>query len=346
MQLDGDAALPSDPDHQAEDSAVYLQLAYNYLDCWERWKEGFGGRQWKARRQFEDSLRNWNAELPYEYEGAIACRKSEINHYRSAIAWAFTGLPKEEYGIFLEILSNHRVELAVSRFAEENFSRAIASGLNAMDEGKAHYSIARMRKDKEAVAPLRAAVKALKRHLRNNPYDEEALKLLATAYESLYKTDELYEIRLLLEKAEMLAHSEGQPYMETSEKPITDDAARSGIPFEEKCLGLLRSMGFTASTTTPTNDGGIDIVAIHSEPVFSGKYIVQCKDWKSNVGVTVVRELYGVVNAESANKGILLASSGFTKAAMEFARGKRLELIDGEQLDSLMNRYLENRTAP
>ena len=70
----------------------------------------------------------------------------------------------------------------------------------------------------------------------------------------------------------------------------------------------------------------------------SGKYIVQCKDWQGNIGVKIIRELYGVVEAEDANKGILIASSQFTKSAIQFAQNKRLELIDGEQLDELIKR--------
>ena len=52
-----------------------------------------------------------------------------------------------------------------------------------------------------------------------------------------------------------------------------------------------------------------------------------------------VRELYGVVVSEEANKGILITSSQFTQSAIEFAKEKRIELIDGEQLDKLIASY-------
>ena len=168
----------------------------------------------------------------------------------------------------------------------------------------------------------------------------EALRLLKSAYQTLGKTDELYDIEVRLQKAEVLISTQEQSQVE--QEP---HIGKSGIPFEEKCLHLLQQMGFTASSTTSTNDGGIDIIAIHSQPILAGKYIIQCKDWKSNVGVTVVRELYGVVNAEGANKGILITSSAFTKGAEEFARGKTLELIDGEQLEHLIREHLERNEA-
>ena len=191
--------------------------------------------------------------------------------------------------------------------------------------------------EKDANAALRASIKAVKRHLRSNPHDVEALRLLKSAYETLGKTDELYDIEVRLQKAEVLKSTAELSRVESVQEPCT---GRSGILFEEKCLRLLQKMGFTASSTTPTNDSGIDIIAIHSQPILAGKYVIQCKDWKSNIGVAVVRELYGVVNAEGANKGILITSSTFTKGAEEFAQGKPLELIDGEQLERLIKVHL------
>ena len=50
------------------------------------------------------------------------------------------------------------------------------------------------------------------------------------------------------------------------------------------------------------------------------------------VGVTIVRELYGVVAAENATSGVVITSGTFTQEAQMFARGKALELIDGPRL--------------
>lgn len=255
-----------------------------------------------------------------------------------------------------EIQPYHKAVKDAFGLASENFGKALAWGLDALEEGKAHYWIAYMRRhalkrhpktiqkqvEKDANAALRASVKAIKRHLRSNPQDVEALRLLKSAHETLGKTDELYDIEVRLQRAEALKSTAKQSQVEPVQEPCT---GRSGVPFEERCLRLLQEMGFDASSTTPTNDGGIDIVAIHSQPILAGKYIIQCKDWKSKVGVTVVRELYGVVSAENVNKGILITSSMFTKGAEEFAQGKPLELIDGEQLERLIEEHLVRNEA-
>ena len=79
-------------------------------------------------------------------------------------------------------------------------------------------------------------------------------------------------------------------------------------------------------------DGGIDLELVRG----SERVIVQCKHWLNRqVPVQRVRELLGVVTAESADRGILVATSGFTRDALEFAAGKPLQLIDGDALAKL-----------
>lgn len=76
-------------------------------------------------------------------------------------------------------------------------------------------------------------------------------------------------------------------------------------------------------------DGGIDLELVRG----SERVIVQCKHWLNRqVSVQRVRELLGVVTAEGADRGILVATGGFTRDALEFAAGKPLQLVDGEAL--------------
>lgn len=104
----------------------------------------------------------------------------------------------------------------------------------------------------------------------------------------------------------------------------------TGEDFGKQVLAVVRGLGFVAERTKPTADGGIDIIARRADPLLRGKYIMQCKNWSKPVGEPVVREFYGVVTAERANKGILITTSRFSQPALEFAVGKPLELIDGD----------------
>lgn len=112
-----------------------------------------------------------------------------------------------------------------------------------------------------------------------------------------------------------------------------------GYEFEELILKLLRTMGFMVEQTALSGDGGIDIIACDDRPITKGKYIIQCKNWTSTVGEPPIRDLYGVVMSERANKGVLITTSSFTKQADNFAKGKNLELIDYTMLTSLFAEY-------
>ncbi|MFK5913625.1 MAG: restriction endonuclease [Woeseiaceae bacterium] len=80
-------------------------------------------------------------------------------------------------------------------------------------------------------------------------------------------------------------------------------------------------------------DGGIDLVLIKDNEVT----LVQCKQWKTKaIPVTTIRELYGVMMGQNAQKGVVVCSGAFTKDAMEFAKGKPIELIDGLRLRGLI----------
>lgn len=112
-----------------------------------------------------------------------------------------------------------------------------------------------------------------------------------------------------------------------------------GHDFESLVGELVKKMGFVVEERKLTADGGVDILARTEEPMFGGIYVIQCKRYSEKVGESVVRDLYGVVHAKNANKGILITDSTFTKAAIEFAQNKQIELVDGEKLRGLLVKH-------
>lgn len=118
------------------------------------------------------------------------------------------------------------------------------------------------------------------------------------------------------------------------------DAARaiSGMSWRdfELLIGeAFRSRGFSVQDQGGKGpDGGVDLVLAKG----SERHLVQCKQWRATkVGVTVIRELYGVMSAKGATGGFVVTSGVFTQDALEFARGRNIELIDGPQLLQLLN---------
>jgi restriction system protein len=81
-------------------------------------------------------------------------------------------------------------------------------------------------------------------------------------------------------------------------------------------------------------DGGVDLELVKG----SERFLVQCKHWRrSSVGVTVIREFFGVMTARSANGGFVVTSGSFTPDAWGFAAQCQIELIDGERLEGWMS---------
>lgn len=104
--------------------------------------------------------------------------------------------------------------------------------------------------------------------------------------------------------------------------------------FEELVAEAYRRKGFTVIENYKAGaDGGVDIRLKKDAQT----HLIQCKQWKAQkVGVSVIREMYGVMTAESASSVIVITSGIFTQEAKNFADGKPIDLVDGSQLESLI----------
>lgn len=109
----------------------------------------------------------------------------------------------------------------------------------------------------------------------------------------------------------------------------------SPIEFEEFVAKVFRGMGFRTQLTQSSGDGGIDIIAKYDGEIFKGTYLIQCKHWKRNVGEPPIRDLYGVIQSENALKGIVVTTSDFSSKAMEFTKGKNIDLINGNSIQKI-----------
>lgn len=159
-----------------------------------------------------------------------------------------------------------------------------------------------------------------------------------------YKCKNIEAIESILESERIIQeHEELVKKREREEELLkivgSDINSMTGVEFEIVCQKLIENMGFETETTKASGDGGIDIVAYNHQPLLSGKYIIQCKRYTGSVGEPIIRDLYGVVMSERANKGILMTTGHFTKSAETFAEGKPIELIDGLAMQNLFSQY-------
>ncbi len=97
--------------------------------------------------------------------------------------------------------------------------------------------------------------------------------------------------------------------------------------------------GGEVNVTQASRDGGVDAIAFDPDPIRGGKTVIQAKRYTNTVGVGAVRDLYGTVMNEGANKGILVTTSDYGPDSYEFIRGKPLVLINGANLLYMLEKH-------
>lgn len=103
--------------------------------------------------------------------------------------------------------------------------------------------------------------------------------------------------------------------------------------FEELTAEVFRRRGYSAQLTQEGADGGVDVILRRKGETF----LVQCKHWRSTrVGVDVVRGLFGLIAAQGATGGFVVTAGDFTKDALDFAKGRNIELVHANELLMLL----------
>jgi len=100
--------------------------------------------------------------------------------------------------------------------------------------------------------------------------------------------------------------------------------------FEQLAGEAFRRQGYaTEETGLGGADGGIDLI-LHKNGQTT---LVQCKQWQARqVGVKIVREMYGLLLHHNAAAVKIVALGNYTDDAQRFAQGKPIELIPGGAL--------------
>ncbi|HEY5503826.1 MAG TPA: restriction endonuclease [Sedimentisphaerales bacterium] len=92
--------------------------------------------------------------------------------------------------------------------------------------------------------------------------------------------------------------------------------------FEEVVAEILKKLNYEVTLTRYSKDGGKDIIAKKKDHLGTFLFFVECKRYAPNkpIGVGLVRQLNGVVQAGQATAGILVTTSFFTRGAKEFQK--------------------------
>lgn len=104
--------------------------------------------------------------------------------------------------------------------------------------------------------------------------------------------------------------------------------------FEHFIAGLLRAMGYQASATQASGDGGVDVIASRDALAIEPPIIkVQCKRITATIGAPSVQQLAGTLSPGGGELGLFVTLGAYSADAKHLERThQHLRLINGTQL--------------
>ena len=112
------------------------------------------------------------------------------------------------------------------------------------------------------------------------------------------------------------------------------------IAFEHLIKRLLEAMGYTdVEVTTPSNDGGVDVVGDVEVGISAVREVIQVKRYRKNIQRRTLDALRGSLHRFRAMRGTIITTSDFSKgtrnAAFEHGAAP-ITLINGDKLVELL----------
>lgn len=113
---------------------------------------------------------------------------------------------------------------------------------------------------------------------------------------------------------------------------VNELQAYSPSDFEEWVAAQFEGLGYSVKLTGMHADHGIDLLGEKPGEIAA----VQCKNYRAwAVGEPALRDLLGAMQHYGADKGYLVTTGHLTQAALDWARGKPIEIWDADYLARL-----------
>jgi restriction system protein len=148
---------------------------------------------------------------------------------------------------------------------------------------------------------------------------------------------------------EAIESAENEPNAERIEDYTRDFVIKTlateidGHRFEHFVAQLLRTMGYRATVTPPSGDGGFDVLA-HRDPLGLEPPIikVQCKRTLTSITPTEVQALTGALAPGGQELGLFVTLGGYSKDALNLGRNRQdPRLVNGSELVALILEHYE-----
>lgn len=114
--------------------------------------------------------------------------------------------------------------------------------------------------------------------------------------------------------------------------------------FEHFIAGVLRAMGYQASATQVSGDGGVDVIASRDALAIEPPIIkVQCKRVTATIGAPTVQQLAGALSPGGGELGLFVTLGAYSADAKHLERThQHLRLINGTQLVQFVLDFYEH----
>ncbi len=127
----------------------------------------------------------------------------------------------------------------------------------------------------------------------------------------------------------MICVNNPQKHLQRIQQTMQQIMGMSGLEFERYVKALLTANGYTGvKLTKASGDFGVDILAERA----GWKYALQCKRYKSPVGIKAVQEIVAGCKFYGCDIAVVLATSTFTKSAFALARKTDVRLWGSEKI--------------
>jgi HJR/Mrr/RecB family endonuclease len=107
------------------------------------------------------------------------------------------------------------------------------------------------------------------------------------------------------------------------------------MEFERAIGEMYKSRGYKVIYRGKQGDHGIDLIVRNNN---GEKWVVQCKQWKDQVGEPVIRDIFGAMHHEDAQGAVVVTTGSFSYQAIEWAKGKPIHLYNGEKLAEILSK--------
>ncbi len=133
--------------------------------------------------------------------------------------------------------------------------------------------------------------------------------------------------------------------VDTYSRDFVVDVLRHMDPyrFEHFIAGLMQAMGYRASATVASGDGGVDVIASRDALAIEPPIIkVQCKRMTSTIGAPDVQRLAGALAHGGSELGLFVTLGTYSADALHLERTRQdLRLVNGKQLIDLVFEHYE-----